>query len=180
MPLLTVPGIDDSGPAHWQTLWEERPERECRRFAPSSWGAPEAWDWVDAVDRGLADVGPDCVVVAHSLGCLAAAHVASASDRLRGLVLVAPPDMRGPAFPQAAQRFDELDVGPLQVPALVVASTDDPYASPAATRRLALAWGAPLVDIGAHGHLNEASGLGAWDEGWNLVTAFRAGLGHRR
>jgi predicted alpha/beta hydrolase family esterase len=175
MPLLIVPGIHNSGPAHWQTLWEQVPERGCRRFEPSSFDQPDAWNWVAAIERAVAELGPDTTVLAHSLGCLAAAHVAATSAGIRGIVLVSPPDVDGRNFPRAARRFRELEPAPLRVPALVLASSDDPYASPIASSRLAEVWGAPRIDMGALGHINEASGLGSWDGGWHMVQAFVAG-----
>src|SRR3954451_15884770 len=83
MHLLTVPGIHNSGPGHWQTRWEEVPGRVARRFAPSSWDEPEAWDWVAAVERDLADLGPDTVGVAHSMGALAGAPAAATPSSWR-------------------------------------------------------------------------------------------------
>jgi predicted alpha/beta hydrolase family esterase len=174
--LLTVPGIDGSGPDHWQSRWEQLPERRCHRFAPSSWAEPEARDWVAAIERGVAESGPDTVVVAHSLGCLAAAQVAATGAGIRGVVLVSPPDIGGPAFPRAARGFEELEPVPLRVPGLVIASSDDPYCSPAAGVALASAWEVRRLEVGAVGHINEASGLGAWVPGWQLVQAFLAGL----
>jgi pimeloyl-ACP methyl ester carboxylesterase len=112
MHLLTVPGIHNSGPGHWQTRWEEVPGRVTRRFAPSSWDEPEAWDWVAAVERDLSDLGPDTVVVAHSMGCLAAAHVAATVGGFRGLVLVAPPDIDGPNFPCDARHPERAEARP--------------------------------------------------------------------
>ena len=175
MHLLTVPGIFDSGPDHWQTLWEQVPGRVTRRFAPSSWDEPEARDWVAAVERELADLGPDTLVVAHSMGCLASAHVAATTGGFRGVVLVAPPDLHDPAFPPEARGFEELVPAPLRVPGLLITSSDDHYGTPSAYARLAAAWDVPHLDLGPLGHINAESGLGAWDEGWRLVTAFAAG-----
>jgi predicted alpha/beta hydrolase family esterase len=172
--LLIVPGIYDSGPAHWQTLWEQR--HGGRRFRPASFDEPDAWDWVAAIDRAAAGLGPDTVVVAHSLGCLATAHVAATSAPFRGVVLVAPPDLEDPHFPTDARRFAELTAAPLRVPGLLLHSSDDPYANTAGNERMAAAWGVPRIDLGPLGHVNADSGLGPWDDGWRLVTAFRAGL----
>jgi predicted alpha/beta hydrolase family esterase len=172
--LLFVPGINDSGPAHWQTLWEK--EHGGRRFAPSSFDEPDAWDWVAAVERAAADLGPDTLVVAHSLGCLATAHVAATSAPFRGIILVAPPDLDDPHFPAGARRFAELTAAPLQVPGLLLHSSDDRYATTAGSRRMARAWGVADIGLGPLGHINTDSCLGTWDEGWRLVTAFRAGL----
>jgi predicted alpha/beta hydrolase family esterase len=177
MRLVIAPGIDNSGPEHWQTRWEGLPGADCVRFAPSSWEEPEASDWVEALRTAVAAAGPDCVVVAHSLGCWAAAHLAVTTGGMRGVVLVAPPDITAPTFPAAARGFDRLPRTPVRLPGLLVTSDDDSYATPEANVAMAAAWGVPHVSVGALGHLNAASGLGPWDEGRRLVTAFGAGLG---
>jgi predicted alpha/beta hydrolase family esterase len=74
MRLLTVPGIFDSGPTHWLTLWEQEPERRCRRFEPASFDEPDAWDWVAAVERGVAELGGTATAITTSVP-LAPAHV---------------------------------------------------------------------------------------------------------
>lgn len=175
MHLLTVPGINNSGPEHWQTRWEGIPGRVTRRFAPSSWDEPEAADWVAAVERDLADLGSDTIAVAHSMGCLAAAHVAATTGGFRGVVLVAPPDVDDPNFPADARGFDKVQPAPLRVPGLLLTSSNDFYGTPEAHRRLAAAWDVPHLELGALGHINSESGLGTWDDGWRLVTAFAAG-----
>jgi predicted alpha/beta hydrolase family esterase len=180
MQILTVPGIDGSGPRHWQTLWEQREGSGCTRFSPSSWSRPEAGDWLEAVRRGVQQLGPDVLVVAHSLGCLPVAHLAARELTCRGVVLVAPPDVHGPAFPRVAVGFADLATAPSQVPALVISSSDDPYCTPAAASRLAARWRAEQVDLGPHGHLNESAGLGRWDVGWNLVRDFAEKTSGRR
>jgi predicted alpha/beta hydrolase family esterase len=172
--LLIVPGIHDSGPTHWQSLWERA--HGGHRFRPSSFDEPDAWDWVAAVERAAAGLGPDTLVVAHSLGCLATAHVAATSAPFRGVVLVAPPDLADPHFPADARRFAELAAAPLRVPGVLLHSSDDPYSTTAGSRRMAGEWGVPAIDLGPLGHINAESGLDRWDEGWRLVTAFRAGL----
>ena len=46
--LIMLPGLGGSGRRHWHTHWEAR-EPAARRFAPSSWDAPELTDWLDAL-----------------------------------------------------------------------------------------------------------------------------------
>jgi uncharacterized protein len=60
-------------------------------------------------------------------------------------------------------------------PAVIFASSDDPYASRATTEAQALAWNAALIDIGPAGHLSDS--LGAWPQGQALLAAFVAGPG---
>lgn len=179
--IVTLPGIGGSGEAHWQSLWEAS-DPSMARFQPASWDQPELDDWIAALDRAvLAAAGPP-LLVAHSLACLLVAHWAarreeSAGVAVRGAFLVAVPDPDGPAFPTAeAATFRGVPELALPFPALVVASSDDPYGSLEHARRRAAAWGAGLVEVGALGHINDASGLGGWPQGRMLLQAFRAGL----
>lgn len=175
--LIMLPGLGGSGRRHWHTHWEAR-EPAARRFAPSSWDAPDLTDWLDAVDAAVATVDEPPVLVAHSLACLLVAHWAVRRPAgACGAFLVAPPDQQSPAFPPEVERFRPAPQGRLPFPALIVASTNDPYGALPPIRRLAADWGAGLVEVGALGHINAASGIGDWPQGWALLTAFRAGCG---
>jgi predicted alpha/beta hydrolase family esterase len=57
---------------------------------------------------------------------------------------------------------------------IVVMSSDDQYVTPARARQFARSWGSRLVDVGPKGHINSASGLGMWPEGFALVEELRA------
>ncbi|GAA0305227.1 RBBP9/YdeN family alpha/beta hydrolase [Kineococcus aurantiacus] len=172
MKILTVPGIDGSGPGHWQSLWEQREGADCTRFSPSSWSQPQAGNWLEAVNREVQHLGSEVLIVAHSLGCLPVAHLAGQELACRGIVLVAPPDVHGPAFPPVALGFADLAAAPSTVPALVISSSNDPYCTPTVATQLAVRWGAEHVDLGPYGHLNESAGLGQWDRGWNVIQDF--------
>ncbi|MEU0465609.1 alpha/beta fold hydrolase [Amycolatopsis sp. NPDC006131] len=172
---VIIPGIDGSDEKHWQTSWEERWGATAVRIAPASWTEPDLADWVAAVGAAHATAarrGERVVLVAHSLGCWAAAEwLAVAQPRGVAAFLVAPPDPRGPAFPrQAAPTFANLRARPLPCPGLVVASDDDPYCQPAASAALADAWRVPRRLLAGHGHLNSGSGLGDWPSGLGLLT----------
>lgn len=175
--LIMLPGLGGSGRRHWHSHWEAR-EPAARRFAPSSWDAPVLEDWLEALDAAVDAAEEPPVLVAHSLACLLVAHWARRRPTgARGAFLVAPPDEASPAFPREVESFRPAPRAALPFPALIVASADDPYGAPPAIRRLAADWGAGLVELGALGHINAASGLGAWPEGWALLSAFRAGCG---
>lgn len=178
MHVVTVPGYGGSGPEHWQTAWEEA-YPSLVRFAPASWSEPDPTDWSAALDRAVAD-GP-AVLVAHSLGCLVAADFARRHPmRIRAVFLVAVPDPGVPAFPPAARSFGARPLGgELGVFALVVASEDDPFCSSERSTDIARAWEAGWVSVGNLGHINSDSDLGEWPAGWDLFTAFAAGLGER-
>ena len=57
----------------------------------------------------------------------------------------------------------------ISFPSIVVASTNDEYASVERARSFANAWGSTFVNIGAAGHINSASGLREWPEGRELL-----------
>lgn len=178
MRYVIVPGIDGSGPDHWQSHWERELGPRAGRIAPASWDRPDAADWLRAVDAAVTE---PAVLVAHSLGCLAVASWLTSDDgpaagRVLGAFLVAPPDPDGPRYPATAAGFTAPDA-PLGVPAVVVASaSDDPYSGPGRAAEQAAAWRATYIDAGPVGHVNEAAGVGAWFDGWRLLAAFTAGL----
>ncbi|PZA11265.1 hypothetical protein DNX69_18375 [Rhodopseudomonas palustris] len=176
-PVIILPGISGSGETHWQSLWQSATP-SFARFRPADWDAPDLADWTRALGAALADARQPAVLVAHSLACLLVAHAAEQiRDRVRGAFLVAVPDPDAAAFPAEAASFGHPPVRPLPFPALIVASSDDPYGSLDYARRRAREWNAGLVIAGAHGHINGASGLGEWQQGRLLFDAFCAGLG---
>ena len=69
VPLLILPGLNNSGPQHWQTQWQER-KANALRLEPSSWSAPELNDWMSALDRAVRACAAPPILVAHSMGCL--------------------------------------------------------------------------------------------------------------
>src|SRR2546427_295372 len=77
-PVLVLPGYGDSGPGHWQSLWEAEDGR-FRRVLQRDWLLPERAEWLAALEREIAACAAPPVLVAHSLGCaLVAARVAAA------------------------------------------------------------------------------------------------------
>ncbi|MFD0850626.1 RBBP9/YdeN family alpha/beta hydrolase [Actinomadura adrarensis] len=180
MRYVIIPGIDNSDQDHWQTIWQAEWGPSATRISPSSWDEPDLDDWCQAIDQAVGQSpSADVVLVAHSLGCLAATcWIARHQPGIRGVLLVAPPDNAGPAFPAQAPTFTTISATPLHVPGLVISSDDDPYCSPTAAQRLTADWQLDRISIGLAGHINSASRLGRWDSGRALLTAFIAGT-HR-
>jgi len=169
-PVLLLPGLFDSGPQHWQTLWMAgRPG--FRRVEQRDWETPRVADWVANLDAAVRLAGPSALLAAHSAACALVAHWAAAHPRaIRGALLVAPSDVEAPSYPKGPTGFAPMPLARLPFPATVVASSDDPYLSLARAREFARAWGSRLVEIGPAGHLNAASGHGAWPEGLALLA----------
>lgn len=176
---LILPGLYDSGPDHWQSRWQRR-DPTCVRVQQRDWATPDCGEWVATLDAAIAALpdDADAVLVAHSSSCAMVAHwAATAGDatrrRVRGALLVAPSDPDGPAYPEGPTGFAPVPEARLPFPSIVVASTDDEYVTPGRARAWADAWGSEYVEIGARGHINGASGLGDWPEGWAMLERLR-------
>ena len=166
---MVVPGIGNSGPFHWQTLWEQR-HQLWRRVLQHDWDYPVCDEWVAALEEAITGFAAAPVVIAHSIGCLAVAHWTSrTSAPVRAAFMVAVPDPDGPKFPATAHGFVPVPLKRFPFPSLVVASTDDPFGSIAHAHRCAAAWGGTFVTIGSAGHINVESGHGEWPAGWHLL-----------
>jgi predicted alpha/beta hydrolase family esterase len=177
--VLLLPGLDDSGPGHWQSQWAML--SDFRRVDFGDWTHPTPDQWVPRLDRAVRESTRPLVLAAHSLGCLTAAWWASLMwseafrDKLVGALLVAPADAETGVEPRL-HSFAPLPLRPLPFRTIVVASRNDPYAAFAQSQAMAAAWGAELVDAGEAGHINAESDLGGWPEGLRLL----AGLtGHK-
>ncbi|MGY3551163.1 putative alpha/beta hydrolase family esterase [Bradyrhizobium sp. USDA 4472] len=171
---IHLPGIGNSGEAHWQSRWELA-DPGIRRFSPASWDQPDLADWIEALDRAVRTARTPPVLVAHSLACLLVAHWQKQSaSPVKGALLVAVPDPRSPAFPAEAAAFASVPDQRFRFASMIVASTNDPYASPRYVRGRAGQWGSELVEIGAKGHINAASNLGDWPEGRRILLDFDA------
>lgn len=165
---LIVPGWRDSGPGHWQTLWAERLPR-ARRVHQDSWVSPARQPWVDALARQVLDAEAPVILVAHSLGCIAAAHLPSeALVRVHGALLVAPAD---PERRAVLNDFAPVPYARLPYRSIVVASTNDPYCPVRLASAYARAWGSEFVRLQNAGHINVASGHGEWPLGLALLQS---------
>ena len=134
------------------------------------WNNPVCSEWVAALEQQVSAAGPSAVLVAHSLASLVVAHWANSTAlRIRGALLVAVPDPDGLAFPKEASGFSPAPPKRFPFRSIVVASTDDPYGSLDYAQRCAEHWESRFVNIGAKGHINAASGLGAWPAGVALL-----------
>jgi serine hydrolase len=174
--IVILPGIGGSGELHWQTRWEKTDPR-CRRFQPADWNWPELKDWISALDRAVAAAATPPLLVAHSLACLLVAHWQQVSTTLvAGAFLVAVPNPQSEAFPIEAASFANPPLGEFRFPSLIIASANDPYGTIEHARGKASQWGSGIVEVGALGHINEASGLEDWPQGKALLAAFAAGV----
>jgi predicted alpha/beta hydrolase family esterase len=169
--VLILPGINNSGPDHWQSLWEQA-NPAFVRVEQRDWDHPACGEWVKVLDRTLETIPGNPILVAHSLACLVVAHWAASARRpIKGALLVAPPNPQGPNFPKAALGFSRASMRKFAFPSVIVASSNDPYGGIEIAEAYASAWGCRLVNVGALGHINAASGLGEWRDGFALLQS---------
>jgi hypothetical protein len=168
---LILPGIGGSAPDHWQSVWEKR-NPSFLRVQQRDWDHPVCNEWVEALESAVVSVGDQTILVAHSLGCLLVAHWAAKTEcKIRGALLVAPPDPDGDCFPTEAVGFSPLPMQTLKFPSTIVASSDDPFARLEFAKSVASSWESRFVNVGQKGHINSDSGLGSWDEGFEFYRA---------
>lgn len=175
--ILTIPGLYNSGPTHWQSLWEHRFD-DCERVELGSWDEPLKDQWVDRIAAAINAEHDPVLIAAHSLGCHAFAHwFATASsvarDRIAGALLVAPPDLSHLRRDPRVASFTDSPAFTSRTPMIVVASDNDPYAKTAHVWRLSRHWDARFVNAGPFGHINADSAIGDWPYGQYLLASLQ-------
>ena len=180
--VLIVPGLRDESAEHWQSLLVkelERVGRPVRNVKPMGRGNLDCALRVAQVDEEAVAANGPVIIVGHSAGALTVAHWASQTrGEARGALLAVPPNFEVP-MPAGYPALDALSAGgwlplprtPLPFPSIVAASRNDPLASYEWVTQLAADWHSRMVDLGAVGHLNPASGFGPWPRASELIAA---------
>lgn len=162
--ILVVPGLNGSGPDHWQT-WVQR-ALGAGRVEQQNWAQADIDIWSARVVEDIRACPRAVWLIAHSFGCLASVVAAAqVGGRIAGALLVAP------ASPDKFGITDRIPSAPLPFPAVLAASRNDPWMSFASASAWAERWGARLVDLGEAGHVNVESGHGPWPDGLALFRA---------
>lgn len=152
--LLIVPGLHDSGPAHWQS-WLQSLHPGALRVRQHDWSAPDLERWADRIGETLADTHEPVIAVAHSFGCLALAQLLGWGERrITCALFVAPAD------PQRFGLQQRLHATALAARTTLVASDTDPWMAAGEALRWARRWGSRFHNLGDAGHINTESGFG--------------------
>jgi predicted alpha/beta hydrolase family esterase len=176
--ILIIPGLGGSGPDHWQSRWEAKLP-SARRVVQDDWERPELAAWRARIVEEVGRAEHPVILVAHSLGVLAAAHSApllargTNGSKVKEAFMVAPPSQNILSiFDAVDPAFLILPVEPLAFPTVLIASRDDKYSSFADSAALAKVLGAKLIDAGFSSHINSESGHGPWPEGLMCLATF--------
>lgn len=170
MTHLIIPGLGGSPAGHWQHWWL-REDVSAVQVDQSDWDSPDLDAWSATLANAIED-HPGAVLVAHSLGCALVAHLSQSRSDLDvgGALLVAPADVDDRL--RISARIDGFRPMPLErlpFPAIVVGSSNDPFVSIGRAMLFSHAWGARFVHLRDSGHINLASGFGAWPDGLRLA-----------
>jgi hypothetical protein len=168
--LIIVPGLGGSGHDHWQSYWH-RELRGAVRVEHRNWERPARDEWIAELHDTIRRMAGPVVLVAHSLGCHTVAHWAQRHEaQVRAALLVAPPDIDHSASRGAPiAGFGPPAANQLPFPAVLAASSTDPWAVLDWSRSQAEQWGARFVDLGDAGHVNPDAGFGPWAQGEELL-----------
>ena len=183
MAVLVLPGWRNSGPLHWQSLWEQ--QYGYQRVEQHDWDHPLRGDWITRLEDAVLDVpaGQPIALVAHSLGCIlvaAWAGISRSTSRVQAALLVAPGDVENPAVRDQLPSWSPIARQKLPFKSLLVGSQNDPYCSFDKAQSLAVSWGAEFVDAGAAGHINSDSNLGEWPVGHAMLQGLQHSLPQSR
>ena len=182
--ILIVPGLYGSELQHWQT-WIERKLTNTRRVEQADWDNPIFHLWADNVLKALEQQPCKSWIIAHSFGCLISIYAAmKCPEKVAGAMLVA---MANPArfntqgfvgnsayLSAAGNISSQLPKHALPFPSVVIASTNDPWMSFSQAEQWADSWESRFINVGAAGHINVASGHGAWSQGLAIFNELRA------
>ena len=175
--ILFVPGLRDHVENHWQTILAQKIPGSVT-VAPIEHDKLSCAARVAALDEAVQRISGPVVLVAHSAGVMIAVHwVLRCARPVHGALLAAPADLESP-LPPGYPDADTLTTNgwlpiprqKLPFPAIVAASTNDPLARFLRVVEYAGDWGARLINLGAVGHLNPASGFGEWKQAPALVN----------
>jgi predicted alpha/beta hydrolase family esterase len=160
--VLVVPGLDGSGPEHWQSRWQ-RLYPAFERVEQERWDVADLPVWSTRLQEVLAQHAQPVIIVAHSFGCLTTVHRSGIdAGNIVGALLVAPAD------PDKFKVADAVRVR-LPFPSVVIGSSNDPWMTAARAEYWAGVWGSDFVNAGVVGHINSASGIEDWTYGQGVL-----------
>lgn len=168
---VIVPGVGGSDEQHWQT-WLENSVACSSRVMQADWNKPILNEWVNQLFQHIQTIKKPIQIVAHSFGCLTTIAAINQYPVLKhwidSIILVAPANptrFNSTGFGTNTDNFVELfQQFHISIPTLMIISENDPWLEFDDAIAYAKLWNVPYVNQGCAGHINVASGFGAWPE----------------
>jgi uncharacterized protein len=176
---VIVPGVGGSEYNHWQS-WLQRQLASCSRVQQNDWNNPVLEQWIAQFVNTVSNIEDDLQIIAHSFGCLttvaALAQHPELNSKVKNLVLVAPANparFGDQGFARNStndykEYFHQLSIN---VPTTLIISENDPWLSFSDAEELAKSWKLNPINLGKVGHINVASGFGAFPEIFNYIIS---------
>ncbi|NEM98494.1 RBBP9/YdeN family alpha/beta hydrolase [Pontibacter burrus] len=172
---INIPGLRNSGPNHWQSLWEAAYPEKFYRINQSNWEQPDCEQWTARLEQELQKFDlHEVMLIGHSVGCATIVNWYHRFGKtIKGSLLVAPSDVDNQDYPKYITGFSPLPLQKLPFPTIVVASTNDHVVNYSRAKYFADCWGSDLVTLKNAGHIEPKSGYGLWDQGLELIAQLR-------
>jgi len=177
MKISIIPGINNSGPQHWQSYWQQKYGFE--RIEQEEWDQPVFEKWnenlVQSIESNKSE--KNNILIAHSLGCLLTIKaLPEIQNYISGLFLVAVPDPARAFFDGPLKTFRGIPEKNLSIPGYLVYSENDEFSTIDFSVKQGKLWGLKTINAGSIGHINSDSNLGEWEEGYELFSRLRKEL----
>tara|TARA_R100000935_G_C2781252_1_gene141802 strand:- start:181 stop:759 length:579 start_codon:yes stop_codon:yes gene_type:complete len=172
--LINVPGIGDSGETHWHSNWE-RSFPEIKRVIQDDWEHPDGNDWVKALEIAIRNnQDRPIILISHSLGGGAIIH-ANELNKLhgvKGIFMVALPDIEREDFPKECSGFVPMPKSELTIPGVMISSETDDWCTMKVAKKWSRALAIPLINVGNKQHICGSKDFEIWEEGKGLLVDF--------
>lgn len=172
MKYIIIPGLNNSGETHWQSLWEDK--LDSIRLVQKNWSEPLCKDWISVLNQTINETYDEIVLVAHSLGCALVLNWLKeySNEKVKGALLVAPADVDSNEHtPEVVRNFSPMPLIKIPFKTVLIASENDPYMSIERSRYFSQVWDTAFINVGKLGHINADSDLGEWEFGLNILKS---------
>lgn len=172
--LLHVPGIGDSGETHWHTNWEKSFPK-IKRINQKNWDLPNKGEWVDSLEASIQKCNKKPIIlISHSLGGGAIIHANELNklSGVKGILMVALPDIEREDFPKECSGFVPMPKTKLSIPAVMISSENDEWCDIEVAKKWAATLQIPIINIGKKKHICGEEEFKTWEEGKKMLVDF--------
>lgn len=163
--IVNVPGYTNAGPAHWQTLLENK-FVNFKRVLQQDWLNPVREEWIQGIENTISKIDGEVVLVGHSCGAVAIAQWALAcnTSKVKGALLVSPADIDRQSAIAPIQVQRPLPKALLPFTTKLIYSDNDEHSSASSSEIMGKNWGSELILVKGASHFHTEAGFGDWPQ----------------